>query len=128
MPNARGVTSSEWRAFFEAPTAVAWLAERAGAPLGFIRAQAPQLDVSDAVHGPETLAIDRLFVAPEARRLGVANRLLAELVRFAEANGSHLVSVDCETHNLEALAFWMRAFRPVGWSLERRLPAPPQGP
>lgn len=103
----------------------AWLAERDGAPVGFIKAQEPQLDVSDVVHGPRTLAIDGAFVTTEARRLGTARRLLVELARFAEASGEELVSVDCETLNLEALAFWSRYFLPVGWSLERRLPAPP---
>lgn len=125
MPNTRGTTPEDFRAFFRAPRAVAWIAERDGVPAGFVRAQAPQLDVTDAVHGLETLAIDGLFVTPAARNLGIADHLLAALVRFAEESGSAMVSVDFETLNLEALAFWRRRFLPVGWSLERRLPAAP---
>ena len=128
MPNTRGTAAAQWPAFFDAPKAVAWIAERDGAPVGFIRAQAPQLDVTNAVDAPGTLAIDRLYVAPPARRLGVADRLLDELVRSAAAAGDALVSVDFETHNLEAFAFWTRRFLPVGWSLERRLPAAPSSP
>jgi ribosomal protein S18 acetylase RimI-like enzyme len=125
MPETRSRGPSAWRAWFDEPKAVAWLAERGGKALGFLKAQEPQLDVSHVVHGPRTLAINGAFVTEDARRLGVAYRLLLELARFAEAGGDELVSVDCETLNLEALAFWTRYFLPVGWSLERRLPAPP---
>jgi hypothetical protein len=32
-----------------------------------------------------------------------------------------VISVDCETTNLEAYGFWSRWFWPVSWSLERRV-------
>ncbi len=35
--------------------------------------------------------------------------------------GKRLMSVDCETHNLEAFGFWTRLFTPVAWGFERRV-------
>jgi len=99
---------------------VAILAESGPAACGFIKAEEPQFDVTDAVHGPSTLAINGLFVRPPARRVGLATRLLAALVSHARGIGKEMMSVDCETTNLEAYAFWSRHFRPVAWGMERR--------
>ena len=39
----------------------------------------------------------------------------------AVVRGMEIVSVDCETTNIEAYAFWTRRFHPVTWSYERRV-------
>lgn len=121
MPDPRGRTSAQWAEWLSAPAHLALLAYRRGRAVGYIKAQEPQLDVTYAVHGESTLAINGMFVEPEARCTGVGRLLLASLARHAEAAGQALVSVDCETTNLEAYAFWSRWFRPVTWSLERRV-------
>jgi len=122
MPRPHGRDEGKWREWFAARDAAAFVAEAAdGGLVGFIKAEAPQFDVSNAVHAETTLAIDGMFVAPRARAAGIGRRLLAALAEHARAQGKSMVSVDCETTNPEAYAFWSRHFRPVAWSLERRV-------
>ncbi len=121
MPDARGSDAGEWAEWLERPDALTFVAERAGGGLaGFIKAAPPGFDVSWFVHGEETLAICGLWVEPSARGSSVGERLLSALVDRALSLGKTLVSVDCETHNPEARAFWLRYFAPVSWSFERR--------
>lgn len=121
MPDTRGSGVEEWEAWLRRPDAHTVVAERAGGSLvGFIKAAPPGFDVSWFVHDPGTLAICGLWVDPSARGFGVGERLLASLVDEGIAQGTTLISVDCETHNPEARAFWLKYFTPVAWSLERR--------
>ncbi len=122
MPGAQGQDADEWRAWFAGKDAAAFIAEDGdGRPLGFIKAEEPQFDVSHAVQSSSTLAIDGMFVVPGARGAGLGRLLLSNLARRAADNGKTLMSVDCETMNPEAIGFWPRFFSPVGWSLERRV-------
>ncbi|GAJ16035.1 unnamed protein product, partial [marine sediment metagenome] len=89
--------------------------------MGFIKAEKPQFDVSYAVHGESTLAINGMYVEADFRRAGVGSLLLASLAREAAAADKEIVSVDCETTNPEAYGFWSRWFEPVAWALERRV-------
>lgn len=134
MPRTRGRDEAQWREWLSGEGAVAFVAEAAaeasaadapgaagrGALLGFMKAEAPQFDVSYAVHGGDTLAIDGLFVLPEERGRGIAASLLAAMAGEASAAGKGLMSVDCETMNPEAYAFWPRFFEPLAWGFERR--------
>jgi ribosomal protein S18 acetylase RimI-like enzyme len=120
MPGAHGTDEDGWVEWLHGPDARAFVARVAGEAIGFIKTDEPGFDVSEAVHGEETAAICGLYVDPVSRRAGVARALLAELVSDAVERGKMLVSVDCETHNPEALGFWMRWFSPVSWSFERR--------
>lgn len=116
-----GRDPAAWVAWLEQPDARAWVVSTAGEIAGYIKAQAPQLDVSDAVHDPATLAINGLVIHPEARRQGLARCLLAALVHGAGEEQRALISVDCETANLEAWGFWTRWFEPVAFGHERRI-------
>jgi GNAT superfamily N-acetyltransferase len=126
MPRTRGRDEAEWLEWLSVEDAVAFVAEAAaaaagrGALLGFMKAEAPQFDVSYVVHGGDTLAIDGLFVPPEERGRGIAASLLAAMAGEASAAGKGLMSVDCETMNPEAYAFWPRFFEPLAWGFERR--------
>lgn len=120
LPHPRGRTAAAWTAWLAEPDARAYLVQERGEALGYIKAQEPQIDVSDAVHGPTTLAINGLFVRPAARGRGLARSLLAALVREAAAAGKTIASVDCETTNLEAWDFWTHWFAPVAYGHERR--------
>jgi ribosomal protein S18 acetylase RimI-like enzyme len=120
MPRARGRGEREWAQWFDRESAVAFVAESGGALVGYLQAEAPQMDVSFSVHGPDTLAIDGLFVDPASRGSGLAGSLVGAMARHALDAGKPLLSVDCETTNIEALRFWTRRFRPVTWSCERR--------
>jgi len=144
MPDAKGSTIAEWEAWLDEPGTVTFVAEGCIAgerrPVGFIKADRPHFDVSWFVHGESTLAICGLFVeeAWRGRRVdgvesGEAARypggaigpslgacLVRAIAEHAAARGCALVSVDCETHNPEARAFWLSRFEPVSWSFERR--------
>jgi GNAT superfamily N-acetyltransferase len=122
MPNARGADRDEWAEWLADGTRISLLAEtRDGAPLGFIKAEAPQFDVSYSVHADSTLAINGMYVKPQARRGGTASALLTRLTAYGLEWGKSLISVDCETTNPEAFAFWTKYFTPVTWSMERRV-------
>ena len=121
MPNPRSRDSAEWAEWLSTPGCTAFLARQGVRAMGFIKAEKPQFDVSYAVHGETTLAIDGMYVEVDSRCAGVASLLLAYLVREAAAAGKEIISVDCETTNPEAYAFWSRWFEPVAWGLERRV-------
>ncbi len=121
MPDCHGEDAAGWTEWLSKPDSVALLAEVGTKTIAFIKAEDPQFDVSDAVHTPDCLAIDGLFVEKAYRGLGVASALLRNLTAFALSQNKALMSVDCETMNLEAYAFWTRYFLPVAWGMERRI-------
>jgi len=121
MPDTHGSTEGEWEQWLASADSLTFIAERDGIPVGFIKADPPHFDVSWFVHGAETMAICGLYVDPAARGLGAGEALLRRLALAAADRGYTLMSVDCETHNPEARAFWTRRFEPVTWSFERRL-------
>ncbi len=120
MPRTRGRDAVEWAEWLGREGTAAFVAEEEGRLLGFLKAEAPQYDVSFSVHGDDTLAIDGFFVEPARRREGLGLALLGAMAAQALGSGLGLMSVDCETTNLEALAFWSRFFRPFAWGFERR--------
>jgi ribosomal protein S18 acetylase RimI-like enzyme len=121
LPRASGRGPAAWAAWLATPGTRAWLALDHDCTVGYIKAQDAQTDVTDAVHDPATLAVNGLFVRPETRGQGLAPRLLAALARAAAAEGRAIVSVDCETANLEGWRFWRRWFVPLAYGHERRL-------
>ncbi len=50
--------------------------------------------------------IYRLAVAPEARRHGLARRLVDDAVRVLRARGAHRISALVERHEAHAVGFW----------------------
>jgi GNAT superfamily N-acetyltransferase len=124
MPRTRGESESGWREWFDEPEAAAFIAEGDEGAVGYIKAQAPQFDVSDAVHGDDTLAINGMVVSPARRGAGIGRALLRMAGGHALSAGKALMSVDCETTNLEAYSFWTSFFKPVTWSYERRIALP----
>ncbi len=120
MPRTHGSSAAEWGTWLGKKDAIAFTALREGKPVGFIKAQDPQIDVTFTVHGPSTLAINGMFVLPEERGRSAGPALLQALSRFAAGAGKTMVSVDCETMNPEAYGFWTRYFTPLSWSMERR--------
>ena len=121
MPNTRGTDAAGWIEWLSNPGRVSFLARKNGKIVGFIKAEEPQFDVSYAVHGESTLAINGMYVEADSRSGGVGRLLLASMAREAASTGKQIVSVDCETTNPEAYAFWPRWFEPVAWCLERRV-------
>lgn len=121
MRNTRAWSASVWRRWLSEPSHFVFLAHLDDAAVGYIKAQEPQADVNYAVHADTTLAINGMYVDPCCRSQGVGRALLAALAGYAVSTGKDMVSVDCETANLEAYAFWTRWFHVVTWSLERRV-------
>lgn len=121
FPNPRGAGADGWRAWLAEPSSVVVLAETAAGPVGYVKAEDPQDDVSDVVHDPSCLAINGMYCDPSVRGRGVGTALVRALAAHADATGKALMSVDCETHNLEAFGFWRQFFTPVTWGFERRL-------
>lgn len=120
MPGSHGMSLEEWEEWLAGPDSITFVAEREGEAVGFIIADPPHFDVSWFVHGESTIAICGLYVDPSMRGKGLGENLLRALVAEGRRRGYELVSVDCETHNPEARAFWTARFMPVSWSFERR--------
>ena len=57
----------------------------------------------------ETVEIKRMYVAPEARRRGIARRILTELERLATQCGFRKVILETGTFQPEALALYPAA-------------------
>ena len=121
LPDARGMGAEAWSAWLEDESHIALLATEGAETIGYIKAEAPAFDVSYSVQDASVLGINGMFVAPGARRRRTGAELLAALARTAQERGKTVVSVDFETANTEAHAFWLRWFTPLTVSLERRL-------
>src|SRR4030095_5063647 len=64
--------------------------------------------------------IYRLAVAPQARRRGLARRLLHEAERVLVARGARRSSARVEPHELHAIGFW-DALSDRGWRRDERM-------
>ena len=64
--------------------------------------------------------IYRLAIAPEARRHGLAHRLVRETERALHAKGARRFSPLVERHERHALAFW-DALADIGWRRDARM-------
>ena len=64
--------------------------------------------------------IYRLAVAPEARRRGLARRLVHEAERMLVSRGARRISALVERHELHAIGFW-DALSDRGWRRDERM-------
>ena len=64
--------------------------------------------------------IYRLAVAPEARRRGLARRLVQEAARALRAKGARRISALVERHEAHAVGFW-DALADGGWRPDERM-------
>jgi ribosomal protein S18 acetylase RimI-like enzyme len=64
--------------------------------------------------------IYRLAVAPEARRSGLARRLVQEAERVLRAKGARRISALVERHEAHAVGFW-DALADCGWRRDERM-------
>ena len=64
--------------------------------------------------------IYRLAVAPEARRRGLARRLVQEAARALQARGARRISALVERHEAHAVGFW-DALADSGWRRDERM-------
>jgi len=57
-------------------------------------------------HGNEPAEIKRMWVAAQARRLGLGRRLIAEVESHARANGVHVLHLDTNRALVEAIGLY----------------------
>lgn len=92
------------RAFGPQPQCRIVVAEAAGRLLGY----AVTLEIAFTYDLQPTLVLKELFVAPPARSIGIGERLIADVARFALAHGAGRMKWDVLAGNGDAERFYQR--------------------
>ena len=114
-------TLAEQRKRIADEDAAVLVAEVDGRVIGHMLVGPSSDDAATIIRDPGTASISGAFVQPEHRRGGVADTLLAAAIDWARDCGYERIAVDFETANLLASRFWPRSFRPVTFTLVRRV-------
>ena len=109
----------EWQDFLSQPENSAWIALEGDTPAGFIRFDAHENGGSAILEGDFTVFISGAYVRPAARARGLASAILNAALQDYAAKGYLRCTLDFESVNLHASAFWLRYFQPVAYSLLR---------
>jgi ribosomal protein S18 acetylase RimI-like enzyme len=96
-----------------------WIAWQDGEPAAYMRFEGKSFGAADVVHAATTTAITGAYTRPHYRGRRVAVALLDAALRDYAERGFERCSVDFESFNPEAAAFWMKYFEPVCLSLVR---------
>jgi GNAT superfamily N-acetyltransferase len=119
MPPRRPGSPADLEAFLAQPGSRIWLALHGDHPAAYLQFEAGSFGASELVRFPGCIAITGLYTRPEQRGRGLAAALLsAGLGEYAALGYTHC-SVDFESFNPPAAAFWTRTFQPVSFSLFR---------
>ena len=111
--------AAAFAAFLEQPANSVWLALCNGATASYMRFEESSFGAASIVESEHTIAITGAFTRPEHRGKGAAVALLDAALRGYAARGFTICSVDFESFNPEAAAFWMKYFEPVCFSMLR---------
>lgn len=114
-------TPSEWLEFFNRPGNAAWMAWDGDQALGFIRFDACNNGGSAILEGESSVFISGAYIRPEGRRRGTATAILNAALKDYKTRGFKRCTLDFESVNPQASAFWLRYFKPVAYSLLRIL-------
>lgn len=96
-----------------------WVAEDGDGPQAFLRVESHAEGGVELVRSPETVAVTGAFTRPAWRGRGMATALLDAALAHVATRGFTRMSVDYETVNPPALAFWPRHFATVATSVMR---------
>jgi GNAT superfamily N-acetyltransferase len=96
-----------------------WVAGRDGAILALMRFEPSSEGAAAIVAAEDSIAITAAYVRPDARGLGLAAALLNAGLAHYRRLGFARCTVDFESLNPEASAFWLRYFQPVCLSVTR---------
>jgi ribosomal protein S18 acetylase RimI-like enzyme len=107
------------REFISEPQNNYWLAEAEGIPAGFLRFEGIQAGAAKIVRSDTTIAISGAFTRPQYRGRGAATALLKAALDDYVSQGYERCSVDFESLNPEASAYWLKHFEPVCYSAIR---------
>lgn len=81
----------------------------------------------DILNQQGTFGINFGYTDPDFRKTGIASVLLNEILQLAKAGGCRFASVDFETQNIEGRNFWLKYFKPVIYSMLRKIDDRVQG-
>ena len=109
----------EWQNFLEQAQNAAWMALEGEKPAGFIRFDANGGGGSAILQGESTAFINGAYVRPTFRARGVASAILDAALQDYAAKGYQHCTLDFESVNPQASAFWLRYFQPAAYSLMR---------
>ena len=96
-----------------------WLALEDETPLGFMRFEAKSDGAASLVDAPDKIAITGAYLRPQHRGRGAGKALLNAALSDYAAQGYTRCSVDFESFNPDAAAFWPKYFELVRLSLFR---------
>lgn len=116
-PSPDGI--NEFTEFFKNPDNSVWIALDDSRIAGYIRCEKSSLGAAAILNDPRTVAITGAYTRPQYRGLGAAPALLNEAIAEYKRRGYQRCSVDFESFNPEAAAFWVRYFTPVCYSVLR---------
>lgn len=98
-----------------------WIAVHNGEVVSYIRTQEAQPDDEYEVPHKNTLRVNGAYTVPEMRGKNIATLLLKEIAEWARDNDYERLSVDFESQNIYGSSFWLRHFRPVQFTLIRKI-------
>jgi len=112
-------TEEEFAALLADKNFHAWLALEGGTAAAYLRLESRSHGAANIVAAGDAIAITGAFTRPAYRGRKLAPALLAAAIDDARAAGFRRMSVDFESFNPEAAAFWPRYFTPVCFSVMR---------
>jgi len=95
----------------------------AGEPVSWLRVGPANPSACRVIQDAGTASVVRAFTLEGQRGGGVGSALLSRAVEWAEENGYERVAVDFEPANAPAKRFWLRHFRPICYTVMRRVDA-----
>jgi GNAT superfamily N-acetyltransferase len=105
--------------FISEPQNSLWVALDGSDYMGYMRFEVNNTDSAAIVIAPDRISNTGAFVRPQYRGNKIAARILNAALRDYAVQGFKRCSVDFESFNPEAAAFWLRYFEPVCFSLLR---------
>ncbi len=112
-------TEEEFAALLADKNFHAWLALEGETAAAYLRLQSRSHGAASIVAAEDAIAITGAFTRPAYRGRKLAPALLSATIEDARARGFRRMSVDFESFNPEAAAFWPRYFAPVCFSVMR---------
>jgi GNAT superfamily N-acetyltransferase len=119
MPKRAPIDNEGFKHFLGNSRNSVWLALHNNHPAGFIQFEGSSFGAAEIVNATDSLAITGAYVRPEHRGQGVAALILNEALKANAFPKYARCSVDFESFNPEAAAFWKKYFQPVCFSLMR---------
>jgi GNAT superfamily N-acetyltransferase len=116
----RNILKREYKERFFGKGVKTFVAEKNGSIISCIRAVVDEGNCLK-VDASGTLGINFGYTVENQRRNGTASMVLNELLKWGRANGMQRCTVDFETQNREGREFWLKYFKPVCYSIMRKV-------